>query len=564
VTMLARIPADVPKRLALSILALALVGASCGEPPAGEVDLGSGRQFVPQIADSIDDVGFGAAIALDGDGVPFISYFGFPAKLAAGEIPIGRPVGAPFVPGVLIASQQKGIWNRGAAAMYRDPPALVSVPFGPATVESLSTATAGNTNGTDIAVDTSGGMHVVWTGPDGIWYASGSDSFTAEKIVTRLPPLSQAGPLGWPAVAVDGDGTPWVAATVTASDGGQEVVVATPRNGGWDVQTVATLTSCKGCPQPERTGVAVGPGGPVVVYADPAEDSVMAARLHGRSWTSERVEAGVDATGISVAVGKDGTTFAAYYAGKGTVSLATSDGEGWAATDAATIGSGTVDGESTGVAVADDGTAYLTYVDPGTGAVVLASASDGGGFEPIATRGTEGGRWPAVDVTPDGATVSLVWYDPEGEDLAFGTIADSTGLVLAAPSPTFVPASGAPGGGAECTADATPPTPDVTVIAPPGAIDSGFDQTCVVVPAAQKVSITFDNQDPGQSHNLSGYTDPSAAEQLFTSGLPAAGPETQGPASFGPFDAGTYYFHCDVHPATMNGTFLVAKAKKKK
>jgi plastocyanin len=560
--MLARIPADVPKRLALSILALALVGAACGEPPTGEVDLGSGRQFVPQIADSIDDVGLGAAIALDADGVPFISYFGFPAKPAGGEIPIGRPVGAPFVPGVLIASQQKGVWNRGAAAMYRDAPALVSVPFGPDTVEGLSAATAENTNGTDIAMSADGTMHVVWTGPDGIWYASGSDSFTAEQVMTFLPPLSEAGPIGWPSVALDESGAPWIAATVTTTTG-QRVIAATPRGEGWDVQTVAEIAPCAGCPDPARTDIAVTPDGPVVVYADPASGSVMAARPDGRSWTSETVEARADGDGISVTVGKDGTMFAAYYAGKGTVSLATSDGNGWAATDAATIGSGSVDGETTGVAVADDGTAYLTYVDPGTRSVVLASATGGGGFEPIATRATEGGKWPAVDVTPDGATVSLAWYDPEGQDLAFGTVADSTDLVLAAPSPTFVPASGAPGGGAECTAASTPPATDVTVTAPAGAISSGFDQTCVVVPAGQKISITFDNQDPGQSHNLSGYTDPSATKSLFTSGLPATGPETQGPASFGPFDAGTYHFQCDVHPATMNGTFVVAKAKKK-
>jgi plastocyanin len=561
--MLARIPADVPKRLALSILALAFVGAACGQPPAGEVDLGSGRQFVPQIADSIDDVGAGASIALNGDGVPFISYFGFPAKLAEGEIPVGRPVGAPFVPGVLIASQQKGVWNRGAAAMYRDPPALVSVPFGPATVESLSKATAQSTNGTDIAMAADGTMHVVWTGPDGVWYASGKDSFTVEQVMKFLPPLSEAGPIGWPSVALDDSGTPWIAATVTTS-AGQQVMAATPRGDGWDVRTVAEIAPCAGCPDPGRTDIAATSEGPVVVYADPANDAVMAARPDGRSWTSQTVEARADGEGISVTVGKDGTLFAAYYAGKGIVSLATSDGETWAATDAATIGSGSVEGETTGVAVADDGTTYLTYLDPGTGSVVLASATGGGAFKPIATRATEGGKWPAVDVTPDGATVSLAWYDPEGQDLAFGTVADSGGLVLAAPSPTFVPASAAPGGGAECTADSTPPATDVTVTAPPGAAASGFDQTCVVVPAGQKVSITFDNQDPGQPHNLSGYTDPSAAKQLFTSGPFVPGPETQGPASFGPFDAGTYHFQCDVHPATMNGTFVVAEAKKKK
>jgi plastocyanin len=561
--MLARIPADVSKRLVLSTLVLALVGAACGEPPVADVAFGSGRQFVPQIADSIDDVGLGAGIALDADGVPFISYFGFPAKLAEGEIPVARPVGAPFVPGVLIASQKEGVWNRGAAAMYRDPPALVSIPFGPDTVETLSDATAANTNGTDIAVAADGTMHVVWAGPDGIWYASGSDSFTAEQVTTFLPSLSEAGPIGWPSVAVDESGEPWIVATVETTTG-QQVIAATPAGDRWDVQTVAEIDPCTACPDPARTGIAVTADGLVVVYADPAEGAVMAARLEGRSWTSETVEARADGTGISVGVGKDGSMFAAYYAGRETVGLAVSEGNGWVATDAVTIGSGSVDGQSTGVAVADDGTVYLTYVDPGTGSVVVASGSAGGDFEPIPTRATEGGRWPTVDVTPDGATVSLAWYDPESQDLAYGTFADSTDLVLAVPSPPFAPASGAPGGGAECTVDTTEPTTDLTVIAPPGAAASGFDATCVVVPAAEKVTITFDNQDPGQLHNLSGYTDSTAADQLFTSGAAAPGPETQGPAPFGPFDAGSYYFQCDVHPTTMNGTFVVAKAKKKK
>ncbi len=561
--MLARIPADVSKRLVLPIIALALVGAACGQPPNGEVDFGSGRQFVPQVADSIDDVGLGAALALDADGVPFISYFGFRAKLAEGEIPVARPVGAPFVPAVLVASQQDGVWNRGAAAMFRDPPDRVAVPFGPDTVESLSDASAANTNGTDVAIGADGTMHVVWAGPDGIWYASGTDSFTAEKVISHLPAISEAGPLGWPAIAVDGDGNPWLAATVTASDGGQDVMAATSRNGAWDVQTVAHLTPCPGCPSPERTGIAVGPDGPVVVYADPAGGAVMAASLHGRSWTTETVDPGAEGTGISVGVGKDGTIFAAYYASKDTVGLATSDGNGWAATDAATIGSGGASGEGTGVAVADDGTVYLTYVDPGTATVVLASSAAGGGFEPIPTQATDGGQWPAVDVTPDGATVSLAWYEPEAQDLAYATVADSTDLVLAAPSPPFAASSEAPSGGADCSADTTKPVTDVTVVAPTGAQASGFEQTCVVVPEGQKISITFDNQDAGVPHNLSGYQDSSAVDKLFTSGLPAAGPETQGPAPFGPFDPGNYYFQCDVH-TNMNGTFVVAEAKKVK
>lgn len=555
-TMLARIPADVSKRLVLSILAFALVGAACGEPPTGDVDFGSGRQFVPQISDSADDVGIGAAIALDADGVPFLSYYGFPVELAEGEIAVGRPVGAPFVPAVLIASQREGIWNRGAAAMDRDAPALVSVPFGPATVETLSTATPRNTNGTDIVVDAGGGMHVVWAAPDGIWYAGGTDLFTAEKIIPHLPALSEAGPLGWPSVAVDGDGNPWVAATVTAAEGEQEVVVATPGNGGaWDVQTVAALTACAGCPQPARTGIAAGPDGPVVVYADPANDAVMAAGLQGRSWRSETVEAGADGAGISVAANEDGTLYAAYYAGKETVSLATSEGDGWAAREAATVGGGSAEGRSTGVAVTDDGTVYLTYVDPGAGSVVLASAAAGGAFESIQTRATEGGQWPAVDVTPDGATVSLAWYEPDGQDLAYGTLSDSSDLVLAAPSPTFAPDSGAPAGGGTCEPDGV----DLTIV----AVGLAWDKDCLAVEAAVDFTVSMDNTDPTAAHNFSIYTE-AGGEAVFASDLDAGVigsiVDYDVPAIE---DPGQLYFQCDFHPTSMNGAFIVEKAKKK-
>ncbi|MEO8292532.1 MAG: hypothetical protein ABI635_05285 [Actinomycetota bacterium] len=542
------------KRLAL-LLALALVGAACGEPPSGEIDFGSGRQFVPQIADSTDDVGLGAAIALDADGVPFVSYYGFPARLAEGEIPVGRPVGAPFVPAVLIASQRDGVWNRGAVAMDRDAPALVSVPFGPDTVETLSTATPDNTNGTDIAVGADGTMHVAWAAADGIWYAGGADSFAAEKVISHLPSLSQAGPLGWPAVAVDGDGNPWVAATVTAPGGGQEVVAATSHGGGWDVQTVAELAACGGCPQPERTGIAVGPDGPVVVYADPAGQAVMAARLQGRSWLSEVVEAGADGAGISATAGKDGTLYAAYYADRQTVRVATSDGKGWAAQDVATIGSGKADGQSTGVAVADDGTVYLTYVDPGASSVVLTSAGDGGVFEAIPTIATEGGQWPAVDVTPDGATVSLAWYDPRAQDLAYATFADSGGLVLAAPSPTFVPASSGPAGGT-CEPDGT----DLTV----KAVGLSWDKDCLAVESGVDFTVNMDNTDPAASHNFSIYTE-AGGEAIFQSDLDPTVAGSVVKYDVPPIeDAGQFYFQCDFHPTSMNGAFIVAKAKKQK
>jgi plastocyanin len=378
-------------------------------------------------------------------------------------------------------------------------------------------------------------------------------------------------------VTVDQSGAPWVAATV-ATPTGQEVIAATPKGDGWDVQPVATLDQCAGCPNPARTGIAATPDGPVVVYADPAAGAVMAARQHGRTWTTEQVEAGADGAGISVAANGDGSLVAAYYTGTDSVSVATSDGGAWSASEAATLSEPTptpsssasttatpaepAQGQSTGVAIADDGTEYLTYVDPASGVVLASSTADGGGFERIQTRGTEFGQWPDVAVTPDGAGVSLVWYAPDQQDLAFGTYADADSITLAKPSPSLVLSTEGPAG-AECSADTVEPATDITVTAPVGAAGTGFTETCVVAPAGQALTLTFDNQDTGQSHNAHFYAAaPPAGTSLFTSGDPTPGPETQGPVDVDPQKEGTYYFQCDVH-TNMNGTFLVVAASKK-
>jgi plastocyanin len=264
------------------------------------------------------------------------------------------------------------------------------------------------------------------------------------------------------------------------------------------------------------------------------------------------------------------------------VSVATSDGGAWSASEAATLSAptpsssaapsatttpaaealGQSQGRSTGVAVTDDGTEYLTYTDPASGVVLASSSPDGGGFERIETRGTEFGQWPDVAVTPDGAGVSLAWYAPDQQNLVFGTYAEADSISLAKPSPSLVLSTEAPAG-AECSADTVKPTTDITVTASVGAAGTGFDQTCIVAPAGEQLSLTFENKDTGQLHNADFYTEaPPTGTELFKSGDPAAGPETQTEPNVPPQKEGTYYFQCDVH-TNMNGTFLVVAASKK-
>jgi plastocyanin len=81
-----------------------------------------------------------------------------------------------------------------------------------------------------------------------------------------------------------------------------------------------------------------------------------------------------------------------------------------------------------------------------------------------------------------------------------------------------------------------------------------FDTDVIQLPADQAAAITFDNQDPAVVHNISIFQDDSLAQNLFD------GPDITGPAEatyeVPALPAGTYYFHCDTHPA-MAGDVVV-------
>jgi plastocyanin len=93
-----------------------------------------------------------------------------------------------------------------------------------------------------------------------------------------------------------------------------------------------------------------------------------------------------------------------------------------------------------------------------------------------------------------------------------------------------------------------------------GAKAIAFDTNCLAAPANQAFTIAFSNQDPGIQHNVHIETaDPQqnpSATSLFMGDL-VTGPDTttyQVPA----LAAGAYFFHCDVHPLQMRGTFIVS------
>ena len=110
-----------------------------------------------------------------------------------------------------------------------------------------------------------------------------------------------------------------------------------------------------------------------------------------------------------------------------------------------------------------------------------------------------------------------------------------------------------PGGGGQCQPSGT----SLSVSAPPGASGSGFDATCLAAPTDKAFTVEFTNED-SVVHDWSLYRDPSATEHLGGGSAeePIAGGEST-TYEVDALEAGEYFFRCDFHPTTMNGSFVV-------
>jgi plastocyanin len=85
-----------------------------------------------------------------------------------------------------------------------------------------------------------------------------------------------------------------------------------------------------------------------------------------------------------------------------------------------------------------------------------------------------------------------------------------------------------------------------------------FDTAELSMPAEHPVVIEFANQDQGTPHNVSIYTDDTAAEAVFTGELITGVATTR--YQFESPRSGEYFFRCDVHPTDMTGTVTVTEA----
>lgn len=528
-TGLASIRADVTRRLLIIAALLGLVAASCADLPEAEVSFGEGVRFVPMVADATDNVGLGNALAVDAEGNPYLSYFGIPSE--EGGVTAARPINSAFLPAVQLTTVSDGIFVRGAVAQVQDPPApAYVVPFGPETVEDLEGLRADAAAGTALAIADDGERHVAWAAAGSVWYgAAGAEgSFSVEEVDAS----ADAGP---PSIALDGSGNPWIAYEA-ATDAGVEVRVASSASGAWEVQTAAAIGACPDCPA--GTAIVVRGGAPAVLWADPG-GGIAQAVLAGTTWQVRTAVPDVEATGLAAA-SNDTDAYVTYYA-DGAFRLAASTGSAsWTSSEVAPADLGADAAEAgTSIALDEEGLIYVAWQD---GEAVRMARGEPDGLEELETQDTEGGTMPSIAATADGATVYLSWYDPESQDLLLGMFGEVGDLVLANPSP-IPPPSPAAGGAEGCGEDGE-------IVLDIIAENIAFDPTCLVAPAGEPFSITFENLDDGIPHNVSVLTEQNG-DEIFRE-PPFPGVETV-QYDLDPLDPGNYFFICDVHP-NMTGT----------
>jgi plastocyanin len=109
------------------------------------------------------------------------------------------------------------------------------------------------------------------------------------------------------------------------------------------------------------------------------------------------------------------------------------------------------------------------------------------------------------------------------------------------------------------------PRPQAPPCSPEGATvnvvarNISFDKKCLAAPADTAFTVSFDNADPGVPHNIHVFSaDPSknpGTKSLFKGEI-VTGPRTVA-YRVRALPKGTYFFHCDVHPPQMQGTFVV-------
>ncbi|MEX0989736.1 MAG: cupredoxin domain-containing protein [Actinomycetota bacterium] len=549
-------------KLLLLAASIAVVASACAGPSEPTIDLGEGRRFIPEVVDFVGDVGSYPSITLNADAAPYATYWGFPEVLEEGGIPATRPIQSPTPPGVFLVSDKEGLFSRGAIAQGAPVASGVKVPFVPVYEKALQTATPENSQGTAVVVGGDGTIHSAWVADSGLWYGTTTDAGPSEaELVVRLAKRPKvAGPIGWPAITLGDDDVPWIA-WGDATGAGQTIEAAIKDGDGWRFETVADLGACGGCPDPQRVAVEWTLDGPMVAFADTAAEQPVSAVQGERGWELQTIEPQGGGHGLSLAVNGDETRVS-YFTGDGAVHEARWASGSWARVEVAAPAdpSPALDVEqvdrfrTTGIAIDDDATSWVTWFDAAIPGIKVASSADGEAWEEVQTSNTAGGAMPDIAVAPDASVVYTTWYDSENQNFVLGTYADETELALANPSPTATgpPAAAEPTG--EPTGQAET---ELTIVAPPGAIGTGFDTASLLAAAKEDLTVTFDNQDPGVPHNWKLFDGADDAAPEIASSADLTGPASED-VSVEPLDPGDYFYLCSFHPTTMTGTLTAA------
>ena len=86
------------------------------------------------------------------------------------------------------------------------------------------------------------------------------------------------------------------------------------------------------------------------------------------------------------------------------------------------------------------------------------------------------------------------------------------------------------------------------------AENNAFDKDCLAAPANQPFTIMFHNDDAGTPHNVDILTSTDGSTLFKGTIVTGITTSTYNVQALQP---GTYHFHCEVHPDTMQGTFIV-------
>jgi predicted lipoprotein with Yx(FWY)xxD motif/plastocyanin len=153
--------------------------------------------------------------------------------------------------------------------------------------------------------------------------------------------------------------------------------------------------------------------------------------------------------------------------------------------------------------------------------------------------------WPLYYYAKDQASgdtlgqgVNNVWFVINPEKFPPQPIPTSTATSTPTPTSTTTSASG--------------PSVTIDLIAQSMA----FDKSTITVKAGSNVTLNFNNQEGGIPHNFALYTNSSATTPIFV-GQTITGPATITYNFSAPAAEGTYFFRCDIHPASMIGNFIV-------